>query len=237
VRAEELFLELSLRRVDGGVRESWSRQRRSQYLLREDVALPISLDARVTPPARETNAGEVILLGSFIVDTSAEARAIWQAMSAGGESRPKMEGWVSLGYDVCDETFTSGFTNCGYDERFVDEQRRTWSSCINEHHLIDDVDAACRFARFTDLRVPEHAPFFVFRVCSVPLSQAPVERVRLGRKAREPADERAEFLVHRKLRLSHRPGLFLALGYVEGVDAELLDALDKVRATLVKVLA
>ena len=29
----------------------------------------------------------------------------------------------------------------------------------------------------------------------------------------------------------------VALGYVEGVDAALLDALDKVRATLVKVLA
>lgn len=78
------------------------------------------------------------------------------------------DGWSLLGYDVADRYFISGLTNCGYEP---DETRRVaaqrWSARLNAHHLFDEAADASRFSAEVALRVPEHAPFFVFALHAV----------------------------------------------------------------------
>lgn len=70
-----------------------------------------------------------------------------------------------LGYDVADWGLISGLSNCGFmPEEPVSDYRAKWGPKLNAHHLFDDIEAAYDFAKFTDQRVPEHAPFYVFGV-------------------------------------------------------------------------
>ncbi|MBL1274754.1 MAG: hypothetical protein COB30_001575 [Ectothiorhodospiraceae bacterium] len=73
------------------------------------------------------------------------------------------ENWEFIGYDVADTGFTSALSNMGFsDGENPSELRTEWSDALNRHHLFDHSDAALRFKAFSDQRVPEHAPFFVF---------------------------------------------------------------------------
>jgi hypothetical protein len=72
--------------------------------------------------------------------------------------------WSLLGYDVADLGLTSGLTNMGFlpgvDD--VDALRLRWRPHINASHLFDDLSQAIEFKNFSNQRVPEHAPFFVY---------------------------------------------------------------------------
>ena len=76
--------------------------------------------------------------------------------------------WTSLGFDVADLFGTSALSNCGFEEEAVDrDSRKSWEREINEVHLFSDASAAVRFRDFSNSRVPEHAPFFVFQLWRV----------------------------------------------------------------------
>jgi hypothetical protein len=75
--------------------------------------------------------------------------------------------WRVLGFDVADAGFTSGLANCGYRPAEVAAIRDSWASDLNDHHLFTNVDRAFAFKALTDRRVPEHAPFFVYKLSEV----------------------------------------------------------------------
>jgi hypothetical protein len=82
-----------------------------------------------------------------------------------GRARPDVAnlGWTCLGYDVSDWSMISGLTNCGYTPDEISElNRKGWTKKLNENHLFSTIEAAHEFRRYTDLRVKEHAPFFVY---------------------------------------------------------------------------
>ncbi len=66
-----------------------------------------------------------------------------------------------LGYDVADEWQTSGLMNCGYLPEEI-EALQKFAPKLNEHHLFEFVDDALSFKSVSDMRVPEHAPFYVY---------------------------------------------------------------------------
>jgi hypothetical protein len=68
--------------------------------------------------------------------------------------------WDFLGFDITDSGI-SGLSNCGYDEAQRKELGAQWGGHLNRYHLFDDLEAAFAFRRITNVRVPEHAPFFV----------------------------------------------------------------------------
>src|ERR1700733_6448871 len=68
--------------------------------------------------------------------------------------------WQFLGFDVADGGFISGLSNCGYDEE-RDGLAAEWARHLNRYHLFDDLQRAFKFRGLTNVRVPEHAPFFV----------------------------------------------------------------------------
>ncbi len=69
--------------------------------------------------------------------------------------------WMFLGYDVADEGFISGQSDCAYE---ADELhlRQGWELYLNEWHLFTQRRQAIKFKRMTDQRVDEHAPFCIY---------------------------------------------------------------------------
>jgi hypothetical protein len=74
--------------------------------------------------------------------------------------------WAFLGYDVADEGFISGLSDCGYE---ADELhlRTGWELALNEWHLFTQRKLAIKFQRMTDQRVDEHAPFCIYGLYSL----------------------------------------------------------------------
>lgn len=70
--------------------------------------------------------------------------------------------WKFLGYDISD-AMLSGLSNCGFlDPSEMKESRKEWSSHINDYHLFENLELAERFREYTNGRVPEHSPFFIY---------------------------------------------------------------------------
>jgi hypothetical protein len=74
--------------------------------------------------------------------------------------------WTFLGYDVADEGFISGLSDCGYE---ADELhlKTGWELALNEWHLFTQRRQAIKFQRMTDQRVDEHAPFCIYGLYSL----------------------------------------------------------------------
>lgn len=71
--------------------------------------------------------------------------------------------WEFLGYDVADTGFTSAISNMGFTaDDNLPKLRAQWGDTLNMHHLFNKTDDALRFKEFSNHRVPEHAPFFIY---------------------------------------------------------------------------
>jgi hypothetical protein len=68
--------------------------------------------------------------------------------------------WAFLGFDITDSGI-SGLSNCGYDDAERDGLATEWAHQLNRYHLFDSLEHAFEFRTMTNVRVPEHAPFFV----------------------------------------------------------------------------
>lgn len=62
--------------------------------------------------------------------------------------------WTVLGFDVADIWLTSFIHNCGQD----------WITPLNSHGLIDTVERAYAIAERANACIPQHSPFFPFRL-------------------------------------------------------------------------
>jgi hypothetical protein len=69
-----------------------------------------------------------------------------------------------LGFDVADSGLYSGLCNCGYTPEERQQLTPIWADKINDAGLLRELDDAIGFRALSDLRVPEHAPFWVYRL-------------------------------------------------------------------------
>lgn len=172
----------------------WDDERRSTFLLRDDVSRPLSVDQQVwassLPEAAPNQWHGVLNHWSDLDALSGVARSlglatqpltcfiavtiVWALLSNAerydwatkrlDQTAPASLGpeWQVLGYDVADQWLTSGLSNCGYVGSERAEWRSRWANRINGAHLFDDPAEAGLFAKATNERVSEHAPFFVY---------------------------------------------------------------------------
>jgi hypothetical protein len=75
--------------------------------------------------------------------------------------------WPRLGYDVADPGQTSALSNCAYKANEIVEARSRWASHVNQSGLLDDLEAALAFREFSDARVPDHRPFYVYELFEI----------------------------------------------------------------------
>lgn len=90
----------------------------------------------------------------------------WNAMMPPPTPAVRSSEWSLLGYDVSDRWLLSGLSNCGFlpAAENVQQLRDKWGSHLNKFHLFDGIERAREFKQFSDERVKEHAPFFVFGI-------------------------------------------------------------------------
>jgi hypothetical protein len=76
-----------------------------------------------------------------------------------------------LGYDIADSSWISGLSNCEYSASEKRQLTPAWSQRLNSFGLLDVLDDALKFRHVCDLRVPEHAPFWVFGIFQLPIGR------------------------------------------------------------------
>jgi hypothetical protein len=195
--ARILYAGADIRESPARTDDDWTPVRREAYLLRLDVARPLSVDRLVWRQPRGPD-GEtagtplpwisaeavlqqamtwaalrdwvVIALGRVAADPQ-EEEAIAKATGADAELEVK-PGWEFLGFDVADGSI-SGLCNCGYDKQLVAGLRRVWASRLNEHGLFLEIADALAFRWLTNKRVPAHAPFHVYGIWMVTAEDPP----------------------------------------------------------------
>ncbi len=89
-------------------------------------------------------------------------------LDEGRMSAAPPDDWTLLGYDVADHGLTSGLSNCGYGATEKPDWQQRWARRLNDFGLMTTIDDAEAFAEACDARVPEHAPFFVYRLFADP---------------------------------------------------------------------
>ena len=166
--------------------ESWTTGRRKKFLLRPEVARPVSVDRRVWPelpcalkpeseyPEYWSDLGELCrrcsdveaTLVSMTVETGKPAA---QPLLIPCEPPTPADEWTRLGYDVADSGLTSAVANCGFlpglDE--VAALRKIWGPRLNDRGLFRSQDDAVAYRDLSDNRVPEHAPFLIMALFEV----------------------------------------------------------------------
>lgn len=75
-----------------------------------------------------------------------------------------------LGFDVATPAPISGLCNCGYDPSEIQQLRDEWENKLNEYGLLGSVEHARHFKEMTNKRVPEHAPFYLYKLFRLKLS-------------------------------------------------------------------
>jgi hypothetical protein len=72
-----------------------------------------------------------------------------------------------LGYDVADAGQWSGLSNCGYTVQEVQDLAPRWIPKINDAGLLCAIEDAIEFLQLSNSRVPEHAPFLIYRLAGL----------------------------------------------------------------------
>ena len=150
------------RALPNDLAETWPTERRVRFLIRTDVDLPISLDRTVLPVAGADDVAVFDLVATVVPSPeAAEAVARWRG-SERFEAIPQSPEWQCLGYDVCDESGTSGLMNCSYESG--ERCSESFARGISRHHLFERAEDANRFRELCDRRIAEHAPFVVVSI-------------------------------------------------------------------------
>lgn len=108
--------------------------------------------------------GRCYVIAITVFTSSPSEAQEWDELVATATPATRDNSWTLLGFDVSDQWLLSGLSNCGFVPEVEDvaSLRAQWGPQLNRHHLFDSLDAATAFKDLSNVRVQEHAPFFVF---------------------------------------------------------------------------
>lgn len=172
----------------------WSKSRKEQYLLKEEITEIVSIDESVHESVDLNGSDIDYLPGSYFGQELLEECILHSdylslAVSMVDEPYKSLFQFLTenniyipstlfasnnqfildfLGYEVADFMFVSSLTNCEYK---VEEKKylTSFRDRLNECGLFDDIASAEEYKNISDLRVKEHAPFYVFGLYRVKL--------------------------------------------------------------------
>jgi hypothetical protein len=147
-------------------RTPMSEEVRERFLLRPEIPCPLSIDRLIWPThfSYHTRPATSIAVELFApLETTVEqfpSSLIYRIPNP----RILSMGTTFLGYDVADAGFWSGLSNCGYDEVDLSALRQEWARRINDQGLLITMSDALEFKELSNIRVSEHAPFWVYGI-------------------------------------------------------------------------
>ena len=104
---------------------------------------------------------------TFLMDNpNASEMHEWDSLMPPATPSARNDSWSFLGFDVSDKWLLSALSNCGFLPALVDvtNLRTKWGPQLNDAHLFDHLAPAKEFRDFSNERVKEHAPFFIFGI-------------------------------------------------------------------------
>jgi len=92
------------------------------------------------------------------------SKADFESLIHLNEAQPSQinDQWEFLGFDVADAGRLSGLTNCFYTEIEKTYSTKTFEPSLNQFHLFEDIEQANNFRLYSNQRVKEHSPFFIY---------------------------------------------------------------------------
>lgn len=165
----------------------WTDQRRARFLIRPEVSLQKSVDFNVweekAHDAINTDIGRLPLPAWRNLDELLEITNYqksdprWALLTMFIHVQGSIPGYIEafgassidasmhgffLGFDVADEGLTSALCNCAYTEQEMIFATEEYAGQINRHGLIGELSCAKNFLKYSDKRVPDHSPFYVY---------------------------------------------------------------------------
>jgi hypothetical protein len=113
-----------------------------------------------------TSPYHLVAITLHLTESDEAERDYWQTQVPHPTPSTRQEGWTFLGYDVSDRWLLSGLSNCGFlpPQDDVPALREQWGKKLNAYHLFDELEHAAAFREFSNRRVVEHSPFFIFGI-------------------------------------------------------------------------
>lgn len=168
--------------------QDWTKQRRSVFLLDESVAIPKSVDANVWEEIAWQNAessfgkirlpcwedrDEMLKITAYncthkdeveltIVAFVEEERPLPEIVEMNSRNPIDQPTGFFIGYDIAGDGLISALSNCGFSKHDRIVAMEKYARYLNRHGLFEDVRIANQFAADSEIRVPEHSPFYVF---------------------------------------------------------------------------
>jgi hypothetical protein len=194
-----IVLGFDLRKPISGATSDPPREDRARFLIRPEVSGPASVDPDVWPQVAAQRAqgypfplwgsvseilrscpglglpgpGEPSIVEIAVV-VDEPSRLNWEGALLGwlrpGDDSALALASTRLGYDVADRFLLSGLNNCMLSPKELDYARQRWAPQINSVGLFEDEGEALAFSTACDSIVPEHAPFYPYRIQGVLLS-------------------------------------------------------------------
>ena len=106
----------------------------------------------------------LIAIEVLMPDAASFAEFQWDLVSSKKKPSVVPDGSVLLGFDVADAAFLSGLSNCAYSEEERQRLRPEWQTRVNDLGLLTSTEDGIKFKEISNTRVPEHAPFWVYRL-------------------------------------------------------------------------
>jgi hypothetical protein len=99
------------------------------------------------------------------LDESTESDPLWDTISRNG-SQPALttSEWIHLGFDVANRDQTSALSGSEFTPEEMRDARLRWGEHINQSGLLSSMESARAFREFSDARVPDLLPFFVYEL-------------------------------------------------------------------------
>jgi hypothetical protein len=118
----------------------------------------------VQAPLASVQPGRCYVIAITVFTGSTSELQEWDELAPTTTPAARDSSWTFLGFDVSDQWLLSGLSNCGFlpEVEDVSGLRAQWGPQLNQYHLFDSFDAATAFKDLSNVRVQEHAPFFVF---------------------------------------------------------------------------
>lgn len=170
--------------------QNWDQKRRSEFLLREDIARPLSVDDSVwpllddlaerkaifvnpelpsnglnvhelKPDARAVNGCLVAIIASEAVASQLRSQHRIEPASGGNAGSLDKIGMHLLGFDVADAWLCSALSNCGFKDSKQAIAKR-FNRFLNDDGLFQSRGDAEAFQAIVDKQIPDHAPFHIY---------------------------------------------------------------------------
>jgi hypothetical protein len=118
--------------------------------------------------SRQTTLGKMVRLGIAVrvcFDSEADSDPFWQHVLEEQPQDPfNVDDGDRLGFDVAAPDRSSFLSGYEHTPEEMNDARMKWSAQLNDWGLLRNVESAIAFKEFSNAKMPENAPFYIYDI-------------------------------------------------------------------------